>query len=205
MNTHMASILLIRPGFTEYDDQNRVQGTLDLPLSPKGEEQVERLVEVLRDVPLEILYYGPCEAARNTALPIAEQLGIHATELSALCNLNQGLWQGLSVNELRHKYTTSFKQWQEKPESICPPEGELVSDAQQRIQKSVAKIVKGKQPCGIIVPDPLSTLIACSLQERKVEFNPPHSPENELDLIQIVRDDDNIFTNTSFQTPSLSP
>lgn len=200
----MASILLIRPGSTEYDHQHRIQGTLDLPLSPKGEEQVERLVELLSGLPLEVLYYGPCESARNTAQPIAEKLGINAVELKSLCNLNQGLWQGLSVEELRHKYTTSYKQWQEKPEMICPPEGEQVSEAQQRIQKSVNKIAKGKQPCGVIVPEPLASLVACSLKGCDLEFASPSYPENERDLIQIVRDDENNFADTSFQTPSLS-
>ena len=38
----MLTILLVRSGLTEYDCQGRIQGTLDVPLSGEGRQQVER-------------------------------------------------------------------------------------------------------------------------------------------------------------------
>ena len=40
----MDQILLIRPGTTEYDQQGRVQGTLDIPLCEDGRQEVEAMV-----------------------------------------------------------------------------------------------------------------------------------------------------------------
>ena len=36
----MSQVILIRPGATLYDEQNRVQGVLDIPLSEQGRDEV---------------------------------------------------------------------------------------------------------------------------------------------------------------------
>ena len=43
----MTQVVLIRPGATVYDEQNRVQGTLDIPLSERGRAEVAHLAETL--------------------------------------------------------------------------------------------------------------------------------------------------------------
>ena len=59
----MTEVVLIRPGCTDFDEQNRIQGDLDLPLNPRGVEQVESLVDQLRNVKLEVIYTAPSEPA----------------------------------------------------------------------------------------------------------------------------------------------
>ena len=45
----MTQVVLIRPGATVYDEQNRVQGVLDVPLSDRGWSEVaEQTVKVYR-------------------------------------------------------------------------------------------------------------------------------------------------------------
>ncbi len=41
----MTQVVLIRPGATAYDEQNRVQGILDIPLSDRGRAEVVQLAE----------------------------------------------------------------------------------------------------------------------------------------------------------------
>ena len=48
----MAQVLLIRPGATLYDEQNRVQGILNIPLNERGRVEAARLGESLAA--------GPC-------------------------------------------------------------------------------------------------------------------------------------------------
>ena len=45
----MTQVVLIRPGATAYDEQNRVQGVLDIPLSDRGRAEVARLAERLAE------------------------------------------------------------------------------------------------------------------------------------------------------------
>ncbi|MCA9098996.1 MAG: histidine phosphatase family protein, partial [Planctomycetaceae bacterium] len=53
------SIYVIRPGETDYDAQGRVQGSLNLPLTPRGIEQVEDIVSLLRETELSAIYASP--------------------------------------------------------------------------------------------------------------------------------------------------
>src|SRR4028118_2388012 len=48
----MTQVVLIRPGATVYDEQNRVQGVLDIPLSERGLAEVALLAERLAGVEL---------------------------------------------------------------------------------------------------------------------------------------------------------
>ena len=63
----MPTIALVRPGCTDFDDQKRIQGVLNLPLNQRGESQVKEITKLLRKFPLEIVYTSPGEPARSTA------------------------------------------------------------------------------------------------------------------------------------------
>ena len=43
----MLQIVLIRPGCTDFEEQGRIQGTLDIPLNEQGRQQVERMTAEL--------------------------------------------------------------------------------------------------------------------------------------------------------------
>lgn len=163
----MPDVVLIRPGCTEFDEQNRIQGVLDLPLSPRGEEQVCALIEQLHDVSIDVIFTAPNEPARSTAAAIGASLGVSVKELDGLRNLDQGLWQGLQLDDVRRKYPKVFKQLQESPETICPPQGETVPEALERIEKSLKKPLKRKHQFAIVASEPIATLVRCVLRDCK--------------------------------------
>ena len=66
-------VLLIRPGATDFDDQGRIKGTLDMPMSERGREQANVLAEQLSDFSLGTIYVAPCESARETAQQVAQR------------------------------------------------------------------------------------------------------------------------------------
>lgn len=156
----MSQILLIRPGCTDFDEQHRIQGNLDLPLSTGGRRQVEQLLADLAKVEINVLYSSPCEPARSTAAAIAESRGLAVKEIAGLHNVNHGLWQGLTVGEVRRKHPKVFKQWQESPEAICPPGGETLAEAVARVRKALEKPLKKKGTLAIVAADPLAAIIA---------------------------------------------
>ncbi|MCH7687458.1 MAG: histidine phosphatase family protein [Planctomycetes bacterium] len=166
----MSEIVLIRPGCTDFDEQKRIQGTLDLPLNSRGQEQVQQLVEQLHDIPLEAIYTSESDPAKATAEAIGDSLAVPVKINEGLINLNQGLWQGLQVDEVRRKYPKAFKQWQESPETICPPEGETISDALIRIKKTIKKPIKRHKVFGIVASEPLMSLISCLIENREMEI-----------------------------------
>ena len=169
----MPQVLLIRPGCTDFDEQSRIQGSLELPLNERGVQQVQALVEQLREYPLEVIYTSPTQPALATAETLGSELGVPVKSLEGLQNLDQGLWEGLQVDDIRHKYPKVFRQWQDSPETICPPEGEAVSDALRRVQKSLRKPLKRKDCFALVLSEPLATLASCLLQHRRPEVPEP--------------------------------
>ena len=49
-------LILIRHGETLWNTQQRMQGSLDSDLSPKGELQIKALGEWMKEVPIDYLY-----------------------------------------------------------------------------------------------------------------------------------------------------
>ena len=123
----MVQIILIRPGATDYDDEQRIQGTLDIPLNALGDSEVARVIDDLSDRKIEAVYSPAREPANQTADTLAQALGIKHKKCDGLQNVNHGLWQGMKVEEVRRKHPKVYRQWQEQPESVCPPEGEITS------------------------------------------------------------------------------
>ena len=161
----MLRIILTRPGSTEFDEQGRIMGTLSIPLSEQGIRQVAAIAEALLDEKVKVVYSSPCEAAIQTADALAEFNGLKVKQLDKLQNLNQGLWQGKLIDDVRTRQPKVYRQWQEHPESVCPPEGEMIADARQRVQATLAKLLK-KHKDGVIalvVPEPLASLIRSDL------------------------------------------
>lgn len=158
----MVRVLLIRPGATEYDQQGRVQGTLDVPLCEDGRQEVEKMVEELRGQPVTALYMSPCQSAEETAEALGAALNLKAKTIDKLQNVDQGLWQGLLVDEVKAKQPRVYRQWQEQPETVCPPQGETLGTARHRVQAALSKLLKKHKSDGllaIVSPEPLASVI----------------------------------------------
>ena len=178
----MTQIVLIRPGATVYDEQNRVQGVLDVPLSERGRAEVARLAATLsgtvEGVALVSLYCGPGESVVRTAEAIGKALGLRPRRVDELRNLDQGLWQGLQIEEIRRRNNRVFRQWMEDPLTVCPPQGEPVGDALDRIKGALKPLIRRHQDeaIGLVVGEPLARLVACYLRgELRVQFDDDRS------------------------------
>ena len=158
----MFQILLIRAGETEYDQQGRIQGTLDIPLSEDGRRYAEALVEPLRAQSIDAIYTGPSQSALQTAEVLGEALELKVKTIDKLENLDHGLWQGMMVTDVKTKQPRVYRQWQEQPETVCPPQGETLNAAEERVQSAVAKLMKKHKSEGLIalvLPEPLATVL----------------------------------------------
>jgi probable phosphoglycerate mutase len=161
----MVQIVLIRPGTTPFDEQGRIQGTLDIPLSPLGSSEVRQLARELSGFRVEMVYSCPCQSACETAEGVAEALGAKFKPMEKLQNVNQGLWQGRCMDEVRQTQPKVYRQWQEHPETVCPPGGETLCEAWERVAATIAKLVRkhGDETIALVVPEPLASLVRSHL------------------------------------------
>ena len=159
----MLEVLLIRPGATTFDEDGRIKGSLDIPLSPQGIQQAEAAAKSLAGMKIDCLYAAPCESAQDTARYIARRTGWKQKNLECLLNVDHGLWQGKLVEEVRRLQPRVYRQFQEHPESVCPPGGETLSAASARVEHVLAKLKRKHEGhrIGIVVPEPMASIVRC--------------------------------------------
>jgi broad specificity phosphatase PhoE len=157
----MVRYLLIEPGATELDDQGRMKGAMDMPLSESGHGQVLRAVEQLAGLKLERLYAAPCQSARQTAATLSRWCGGRVKVVEAFRNLDHGLWSGKKIEEVRTQQPRIYRKGQNVPDQVCPPGGETVEQARVRVSKMLTKIERKYRTgtVAVVVPDPLASVV----------------------------------------------
>ena len=161
---------MIRAGATDYDLQERIRGTLDMPLSMEGVAAATRAGERLAADPPTAIYASADETAEETARIIGSACGIKPKHLPNLGNVDMGLWQGRLVEEIRDTQPRLNRQWQDNPWSVAPPDGELLEDACERVEAAIEKIFK-RHPGGtvaMVVPRPLDAIVTWLVSGRSM-------------------------------------
>src|SRR3954466_9394370 len=192
----MTQVVLIRPGATVYDEQNRVQGALDIPLSERGRAEVAKLAAslplTLDGLTLAALYCGPGESVVRTAEAVGKALGLRPKRIDDLRNLDQGLWQGLQLDEIKRRNLKVFRQWLDDPVTVCPPQGETIENAQERIRQALRPLIRRHhdEAIGPVAREPIAQLIACYLRrDPRVQLD-DRVPTGGFERIEIAADPD---------------
>jgi broad specificity phosphatase PhoE len=154
-------LILIRAGVTDYDLQERIRGTLDMPLCAAGVAEAEHAATLLALASPAALYAADSQCATETARIVGRACGLRPRRAAGLANLDLGLWQGLLVDDIRRKQPRLHRQWQDNPWAVAPPEGELLEDACVRVEQALEKILRRHAVgrIGLVVPHPLDRVV----------------------------------------------
>jgi broad specificity phosphatase PhoE len=166
----MVQILVVRAGSTDFDEQGRIKGTLDIPLSAVGQGQVSRIVDDLHETSIEHVFASPARSAQQTAEALANDHRLKVKTLDELQNLDHGLWHGKRVDEMKTSQPRVFRQLQEHPETVCPPQGEPVGAAIERVRDILLRLVR-KHKTGtlaLVVPEPLASVVRSTLSKSQL-------------------------------------
>jgi len=164
----MLRIVLVRPGCTDFDQQGRIKGTLDIPLCEDGSRQANETAGQLSHFSFDAVYSAPCRSAQQTAELIAGQRRLKMKTIEELHNVDHGLWHGKLIDEVKHTQPRLYRQGQEHADTICPPQGEPIAIGRERVRRELARIVKKHRSGDIclIVPEPLASVVESELQHR---------------------------------------
>lgn len=154
-------LIVIRSPATDYEDQGRVRGTLDVPPTTVGLEDFRTTAAILAASPLEAIYTAPTACAVEAGRIIGNLCGRVAKPLKQLANVDLGLWQGKLAHEIRRQQPRIFRQWQDDPWSVIPPEGELLDEARVRVESVLERIVRRHRTgrVAVVLPPPLDALV----------------------------------------------
>ncbi len=168
----MAQLILVRHGQTEWNKQKRVQGTLDIPLSADGKEEAQKISDELAKFEIKALYSSPVSCSLSTACEIATpHRSLKVKKIKELNELNQGVWQGLLLKDIKKRYKKQYNIWKTSPISGRPPKGESLKDAYDRTVSALHKIIdkhKGESVC-LVSHDIVLSIIKCYLKNIDIE------------------------------------
>lgn len=162
----MCKIYLVSTGQTQWDEQDRVESVLGSPLTQLGIDAVRTAGVQLAGREIAAIYAGGSDSEQQAADLLAENLDVRVKIISELRSLDYGLWQGLTVDEIKRRQPRLFKQWIEDPCSICPPGGETLQDASRRLCEAVAVIVRRyKNQAVLLVLRPIMlAIVRCRME-----------------------------------------
>lgn len=132
------TILFVRHAAHDLLDRVLVGRMPDVPLSIEGFEQAHRLARQLGEQNISRVHTSPRERAIQTASAIARAASVPLEISFALDEVDVGAWTGLSFEELAHDGSWNF--WNMLRSIARPPEGESMSEVQERIARYLARL-----------------------------------------------------------------
>lgn len=100
-------LILVRHGESVGNFENRLQGTTDYDLTPKGLAQARRTADRLHELQVTAVYTSPLIRAVNTAVAIGERLSCPPTELPGVREYDFGELAGSTYLELRRRFASN--------------------------------------------------------------------------------------------------
>lgn len=193
----MTSVILIPWPMTDWQASGRYASNTPVAINEQGEGQLECWMEMIAaQAPAAVYGAGP-DPAEQATLRIAKHLRIRAKNAKGLEEVDLGLWEGLTQDEMKKRFAKAYKQWKEDPTGIRPPEGEDLSIAGQRLAEALRRLSKKHHnACFAVVLGPLAlAAVRCQLEGRGYDsFWKLHAEEPVRYLI-------NLEENKAVQTP----
>lgn len=131
----MPKLILLRHGESQWNLENRFTGWVDVPLSPKGEQEAAEAGKLLKSFEIDKLYTSVLQRAIETAriaLEIAGKSNVPTERDQALNERHYGDLQGLNKAETAEKFgADQVKLWR-RSYDVQPPNGESLKDTAAR-------------------------------------------------------------------------
>lgn len=167
----MAKLYVIKTGQTTFEAESRIESTAGAPLSDQGVQDVHIAAGQLAAEKLSAIYAAAAETEYQTARLVGRQLGLKVRTVPNLREIDYGMWQGLTLKEIRRRQPKVYRQWSEAPTTVCPPGGETLADGQQRIRKALEGIIRRRknEPPLLVLRPVVLVLLRCIIEKKAPE------------------------------------
>lgn len=132
----MPKLVLIRHGQSQWNLENRFTGWIDIPLSPKGEEEARLAGEKLKGFKFDKAYTSVLTRAIQTYEIAKEAAGLGDIPVEKDKALNERMYgdlQGLNKDECREKFGAEQVHIWRRSYDVPPPNGESLKDTAARV------------------------------------------------------------------------
>ncbi len=129
----MIRLLLVRHGTTAWNRANRYQGQSDLPLDETGLRQARALRRHLSGEKIDAIYASDLQRAWQTASAIAVPHEIAVSREPALREIDFGMWDGYTHEEVKQRHPEDLAIWEADPLTRAPHGGETLAQVSSRV------------------------------------------------------------------------
>jgi probable phosphoglycerate mutase len=159
----MTEIWLVRHGQTDWNQEGRLQGQLDVPLNETGLEQARQLAATLQGKRFGALYSSDLLRARQTAEIVAGVVNLPINLDQRLREISQGQFEGMLFSEVVVKFEDALADRSRNPVHSRLPGGESVAELAARVKECLDEIAcqKIKEPVLVVAHGLAIATILC--------------------------------------------
>jgi broad specificity phosphatase PhoE len=138
-------IYLARHGQTDWNLQQRAQGSTDIPLNEVGRSQARALARFMSDIPLAAVYCSPLQRSHETAEIARGERPL--TPLPELAERRLGSLEGQSTADPAVRHAIEVRQW-DPADSLDG--GETLAAFEARVRKAI-DVIRAAHPAGNVL------------------------------------------------------
>ncbi len=117
-------LFLIRHGESLFNAEKRIQGQMDVALSPLGRRQAAALATAIAALDIDAIYSSPLARAMQTAEPIAAATHLPVATDDRLKEIHAGVFEGVPWDEIEHRAPEAAAKWKAQEPDFVIPGGE---------------------------------------------------------------------------------
>lgn len=135
-------LYLIRHGETDYNAVGRYQGHMQIELNRLGHYQASLVCARLARMPrIHAIYSSDLVRCIQTITPLATQRTMPITPDADLREIDVGLWEHLTIPEIRAAFPTNFAAYLQAPGETIHMGGESYRQMQTRALRAIHRII----------------------------------------------------------------
>ena len=148
----MTTITIIRHGQSVANLNKVFAGHFDVDLSDMGHMQAKLTAkEIASKFKIDKIYASDLKRAYNTALPLAELLGLEIIPDEGLREIYAGEWEGRTFDELASVYAHDYTVWRTDIGNSRCTGGESARELGERMQAKIREIAKENEGKTVVV------------------------------------------------------
>lgn len=134
-------VIFVRHGETAWNSAKKYQGHSDIPLNEKGLQQAKMVAQRLTGEAISAVYSSDLRRAVQTAELIAGQHSLQTVALQELREVNFGLWEGLSYEEIMATWPEVLSAIYARPGADRIPGGESFYEVKERVARGLSRCI----------------------------------------------------------------
>ena len=142
-------LILIRHGETLWNQQKKYCGFTDIGLNEKGKKQARQLSKRLAKLKIHKIYSSDMKRTLQCAKIAFKH--IPPVALTELREMNFGIFEGLTYQEIMNNYSKVYQRWLNNPVNLIIPKGESLNNLADRVRKAIAKILFNNKNKTVVV------------------------------------------------------